>query len=316
MSTARSTPASSRCLRKTLGEWQHSTMKSKAARFFFIAASADGLNISTGWMWMWQSVIKAVLSTSYLVLSGRKTGQYRRRTCLSNHGVARHLPSACDGDHSHIPQCSLVVLENQDNSISVLSAIDQTPSPGRSTLYLFADGSTVRTGSKPLKRRATTRVRSRKEICPNAFRRPISKRIKDRFPLIEAGTRGEWLRQHDRQERQHSDNQHHDSRNNQHAPPHQFPWTAASTARFANTRIISRRYSGVSADVVSGLAARAANSPTTDAACSASSRMGLPLSALPASLMSSGAGFTAVMATRASSTTPFFLMATATPASG
>ena len=40
---------------------------------------------------------------------------------------------------------------------------------------------------------------------------------------------------------------------------------AANTALFVNTRIISRRYSGVSADVVSGLAIFAARSPTSAA---------------------------------------------------
>src|SRR5574341_30608 len=57
MSTARSTPAASRCWRKARGERQNSTICSKFARFFFIAASAPGLNIWTGWKWMWQSVI-------------------------------------------------------------------------------------------------------------------------------------------------------------------------------------------------------------------------------------------------------------------
>src|SRR3954467_13711123 len=90
---------------------------------------------------------------------------------------------------------------------------------------------------------------------------------------------------------------------------------APNTARFAYTRMISRRYSGVSADVVNGLGARPANSPITDAACSFN---GLPRSACRASGTSSGAGFTPVVAPRASSIKPcdFFFTAAATPASG
>ncbi len=42
---------------------------------------------------------------------------------------------------------------------------------------------------------------------------------------------------------------------------HAFP--AATIALFANTLTISRRYSGVSIDVASGVAACTANSPTT-----------------------------------------------------
>src|SRR5438309_1886879 len=47
-------------------------------------------------------------------------------------------------------------------------------------------------------------------------------------------------------------------------PPTQL-FAAASTARLVNTRIISRRYSGVSAEVVNGLAVFAARSPTASA---------------------------------------------------
>src|SRR5207302_2345943 len=57
---------------------------------------------------------------------------------------------------------------------------------------------------------------------------------------------------------------------------------ALTTARLANTLTISRRYSGVSAEVVSGLATRAASSPTTAAACSISPAL-LPASACIAS---------------------------------
>src|ERR1700730_8893215 len=92
--------------------------------------------------------------------------------------------------------------------------------------------------------------------------------------------------------------------------------THASTARFAYTFTISRRYSGVSPEVVSGLAILAASSPTSIATCSS---ICLSLSALPAPFTSSGAGFTAVIATRAFSTGPPFFgtaTATATPASG
>src|SRR3989442_10932335 len=61
MSTARSTPAWSRCSRKALGDLQNSMIWPKFDRFLFISSSAWGLNISMGWMWMWQSVIKSVI---------------------------------------------------------------------------------------------------------------------------------------------------------------------------------------------------------------------------------------------------------------
>ena len=51
---------------------------------------------------------------------------------------------------------------------------------------------------------------------------------------------------------------------------------AASTARLAYTRMISRRYSGVSRDVVSGFANRAASSPTAAAEISLT---GFPINA-------------------------------------
>src|SRR3989442_2486753 len=69
MSTARSTPAWSRCSRKALGDLQNSMIWPKFDRFFFISSSAWGLNISMGWMWMWQSVIKLVVGRQSLVVS-------------------------------------------------------------------------------------------------------------------------------------------------------------------------------------------------------------------------------------------------------
>src|ERR1700687_1310198 len=60
MSMARSMPLVSRNFRKALGERQNSTIWSKLGRFCFISSSAWGLNISIGWMWMWQSVIKGI----------------------------------------------------------------------------------------------------------------------------------------------------------------------------------------------------------------------------------------------------------------
>src|SRR5258708_34868403 len=63
----------------------------------------------------------------------------------------------------------------------------------------------------------------------------------------------------------------------------------ASTALFVNTRIISRRYSGVSAEVVSGLAVRAASSPMGSAVTS----FRLPLRMESTPLTSRGAGLTA-----------------------
>src|SRR6202022_2943044 len=88
----------------------------------------------------------------------------------------------------------------------------------------------------------------------------------------------------------------------------------ANTARFVNTRIISRRYSGVRADVVRGFAVLAARSPTTSA--SESSTI-LPARISLAPFTSIGAGFTAVIAKRASLTWPFDrFITTATPARG
>ena len=46
-------------LEERFGERQNSTIWSKFGRFFFMSSSAWGLNISMGWMWMWQSVIIA-----------------------------------------------------------------------------------------------------------------------------------------------------------------------------------------------------------------------------------------------------------------
>src|SRR6266571_4689261 len=76
------------------------------------------------------------------------------------------------------------------------------------------------------------------------------------------------------------------------------PAAAASTARLAKTFMISRRYSGVSAEVVSGLAMRTASSPTSAAN---SSFMLFPIKAWLAPRTSRGAGLTAVIATLASS---------------
>src|SRR6202167_1061505 len=66
---------------------------------------------------------------------------------------------------------------------------------------------------------------------------------------------------------------------------------AASTARLAKTRIISLRYSGVKAEVVSGFAVFAARFPTASA--NASSNI-LPASSSLAPLTSIGAGLTPV----------------------
>src|SRR5258708_19576750 len=88
----------------------------------------------------------------------------------------------------------------------------------------------------------------------------------------------------------------------------------AGPARFVTTGIIPRRYSGVSADVVSGFAVLAARSPTASAKASS---MALPARMAVAPFNSIGAGFTAVIATRASATCPLVrLIATATPATG
>src|SRR5215468_12209246 len=57
---ARSMPLESRNLRKAFGERQYSTIWSKFGRFCFMSSSAWGLNISIGWMWIWQSVIMPV----------------------------------------------------------------------------------------------------------------------------------------------------------------------------------------------------------------------------------------------------------------
>src|SRR5258707_13472076 len=76
---------------------------------------------------------------------------------------------------------------------------------------------------------------------------------------------------------------------------------AANTARLVKTRIISRRYSGVSADVVRGLAVRAAAS-AADSAKAAS--MVLPINISPARLASIVVGFTVAVAMRAPRTGP------------
>src|SRR5207248_3924988 len=86
------------------------------------------------------------------------------------------------------------------------------------------------------------------------------------------------------------------------------------TARRVNTRIISRRYSGVSAEVVRGFAVRAARSPAASAIFSPEEPFAMSFSVPFTSI---GAGFTAVMPTRRSSMWPLdFLIATATPARG
>src|ERR1035437_1409891 len=86
------------------------------------------------------------------------------------------------------------------------------------------------------------------------------------------------------------------------------------TARFVNTRIISRRYSGVRAEVVNGFAVWAARTP---AASAHSSVMRLPAKSSVVPFTSTGAGFTAVSPTRTSSMIPLDrFRTTATPASG
>src|ERR1035437_727408 len=86
------------------------------------------------------------------------------------------------------------------------------------------------------------------------------------------------------------------------------------TACFVNTRIISRRYSGVRAEVVNGLAVWAASTPAPSAH---SSVMRLPARSSVAPFTSTGAGFTAVSATRTSSMCPLdCFRTTATPARG
>src|SRR5579871_5196891 len=89
---------------------------------------------------------------------------------------------------------------------------------------------------------------------------------------------------------------------------------AESTARFVNTRIISRRYSGVRAEVVKGLLIFAARSP---AASARASSITFPFNNSPALFTRSGAGLTAVMPMRASVTCPLDrFITTATPAKG
>src|SRR6266852_4123645 len=80
MSAARSMPQSSRYLRNALGERHNSTICSKFGRFFFISSSAWGLNMSTGEMWMWQSVIMArrSLPGGALVLTSIARGRHHR----------------------------------------------------------------------------------------------------------------------------------------------------------------------------------------------------------------------------------------------
>src|SRR5581483_7676861 len=84
------------------------------------------------------------------------------------------------------------------------------------------------------------------------------------------------------------------------------PWplvvAAANSARLVKTRIISRRYSGVSADVVNGLAVRAERLAAVSARLSSTA---LPRSSSGTPLTSTGAGLTAVKAIRASSMWPF-----------
>src|SRR5437588_845623 len=96
------------------------------------------------------------------------------------------------------------------------------------------------------------------------------------------------------------------------------PWplvvAAANSARLVKTRIISRRYAGVSAEVVNGFAVRAARSPAVSASASSTA---FPANNSGTPLTSTGAGFTAVRAMRASSMWPFERFnVTATPASG
>src|SRR5258708_23409191 len=74
---------------------------------------------------------------------------------------------------------------------------------------------------------------------------------------------------------------------------------AANTARLVNTRIISRRYSGVRADVVRGFAVPAARSPTSSASDSSTI---FPARISLAPFTSTGEGVTAVIAKRASTT--------------
>jgi len=57
-------------LRKALGDRQNSTIWSKFGRFLLISSKAWGLNISIGWMWMWQSVIKGIGRIEQAVYQG------------------------------------------------------------------------------------------------------------------------------------------------------------------------------------------------------------------------------------------------------
>jgi hypothetical protein len=61
--TARSIPQESRYFGKALGERQHSSIWAKFARLVRINSSADGLNISIGEMWMWQSVSQSSVAS-------------------------------------------------------------------------------------------------------------------------------------------------------------------------------------------------------------------------------------------------------------
>src|SRR6266480_2479267 len=92
------------------------------------------------------------------------------------------------------------------------------------------------------------------------------------------------------------------------------PFAAANSALFVNTRIISRRYSGVKADVVNGFAVRAARSPMASASFSSTA---FPANSSEAPFTITGAGLTAVSATWPWETCPFDrLNTTATPARG
>src|SRR5207244_1360942 len=92
------------------------------------------------------------------------------------------------------------------------------------------------------------------------------------------------------------------------------PFAAANSALFVNTRIISRRYSGVKADVVNGFAVRAARSPMASASFSSTA---FPANSSEAPFTITGAGLTAVSATWPWETCPFDRRnTTATPARG
>src|SRR5882762_1931063 len=76
-------PAESRYFKKAFGEWQYSSICAKLSRLVRINSSADGLNMSIGEIWMWQSVIKSVVGGSSLERQLRALSFELRASSLS-----------------------------------------------------------------------------------------------------------------------------------------------------------------------------------------------------------------------------------------